>query len=270
MNFVSQFDMRIRLYESEITFLKLLPKDLQHQIENGELSDILLSPVQHYRRDRLTKQFPDTVERMIAIALTAKLMAEERTSDDRDILYGLTKILPHLLPNFNKEIIEAISQASKEEIEEFTKEYLSSIPKYVPRHDTTQIVVLKLEYIVNSVLYLGKSIHEERFPYANDFYKFLSFMIHEIFIYGKPFEEKERIIKQLCKMAKPFLSINTIIYFFDHFPEQASELVYILLNMDEPLKLTDTEKKLITDYLLETIIISNNYKQKLIDELNLS
>ena len=126
------------------------------------------------------------------------------------------------------------------------------------------------EYYVNSFLYFAKSMSEKRFPFGSGFYDFLGFLIHEFYTILKPvFEEYKREVQNLVSLFSYYLNYTTIIYLFEHFPEQSAELVFILNNIKK-LKFSKDEKELLEEVLEETILINNEDKQILMKKSTFS
>ncbi|MCK4844182.1 MAG: hypothetical protein KAS95_00755, partial [Candidatus Heimdallarchaeota archaeon] len=64
-----------------------------------------------------------------------------------------------------------------------------------------------------------------------------------------------------------YIDYRVILYIFDHYPEQASELTFILNNIKN-LQLSKSEKELLHEYLSDTILINKKDKQKLLFSLS--
>ena len=258
---------RIRIYKPLYKFLSVLKDDIEYEIEEGKHDFIILDSPSNQTKKSILEAIPCPIERFIIIALTAKKMVEENEVDERNILFSLSKVPYYLFPEFNEENAELYSQAEVEEAEEFLNNFLKILPQYTPRFDNNISIILKLEYYINSYLYFAYSMNESRFPYGSDFYDFLSFIIHEFYTILKPQEDfPEKELYLLCSTLKTYIDYRVILYIFDHYPEQASELTFILNNIKN-LPLSKSEKELLHEYLSDTILVNKKDKQKLLFSL---
>ncbi|MHA1346036.1 MAG: hypothetical protein ACTSVO_13240 [Candidatus Heimdallarchaeaceae archaeon] len=261
-------DERIQIYSPIHKFTNLLSKEIENQIEEGKYEEYILeSPSSNNHKTTISK-LTDPVERLLVLAITAKNMSDSRKTDDRNILFSLSRIPYFLFPNFTTDNLELYSQTDLEEITSFTDKFSKNLPQHSPRSDTPMLIALKIEYYVNSFIYFAKSMSEKRFPYGSEYYSFLSFMFHEFFSILKPIsEENEHEIKSMIGLLKQFLTYTTIIYFFEHFPEQAMEISFLLQNMNKT-SLSKSEKELLKEVLEETILISKKDKKNLFEKLD--
>jgi len=267
---LKRFDphVRIQIYMPIHNFLNLLSEEMENEIEEGKYEQIILDSPTSRNNKKIIKELPDPVERLAVISLTAKYMADTRKTDDRNILFSLSRIPIFLFPNFSTENVKLYSQAEVEEIIEFLNEFNKNLPQHSPRFDTKLLLVLKIEFYVNIFLYFAKSMSEKRFPFGSDFYEFISFIIHEFYTLLKPLiDEIPKETKNMISIFNQHLNYTTIIYLLEHYPEQATELIFILNNIDK-LSLTENEKKLLSEILEESILVNREEKAFFIQKLN--
>ncbi|MCK4895972.1 MAG: hypothetical protein KAS47_04135 [Candidatus Heimdallarchaeota archaeon] len=260
-------DERVQTYSPIHKFTSLLSKETESQIEDGEFEEYILESPSSSNQKTIITKLKDPIERLLVLAITAKNMSDNRTTDDRNILFSLSRVPYFLFPNFTNDNLNLYSQADLDEVTTFIDKFTKNLPQYSPRFDNQMLIALKIEFYVNSFLYFAQSMSEKRFPYGSEFYSFLSFVFHEFFSILKPIsEETEHEIKHLVGLLKHFLTYTTIIYFFEHFPEQAMEISFLLQNMKKAT-LSKSEKELIIEFLEETILISKMDKEKLFVKL---
>jgi hypothetical protein len=241
---------------------------MEKEIEEGKYEQIILDSPTSRNHKKILKELPDPVDRLSIISLTAKYMADTRKTDDRNVLFSLSRTPFFLFPNFNKENVNLYSQADVEEVIEFVNEFSKNLPQHSPRFDTKLLLVLKIEYYINTFLYFAKSMSEKRFPYGSDFYNFVSFLIHEFYTILKPMmDENPKETKNIISIFEQYLNYSTIIYLIEHYPEQATELVFIL-NNSVKLSLTQNEKKLLAEIFEDSILVNKEEKTSLIQKLN--
>lgn len=256
-------DERIRTYSPIHKFTSLLSKEVESGIEDGEYEEYILESPSSSNQKTIISKLKEPIERLLVFAITAKNMSDKRITDDRNILFSLSRVSYFLFPNFTKDNINLYSQADLDEITSFLDKFTKNLPLYSPRFDNQMLITLKIEFYVNSFLYFAQSMSEKRFPYGSEFYSFLSFVFHEFFSILKPVsEETDHEIKNLIGLLKHFLTYTTIIYFFEHYPEQAMEISFLLQNMKK-VNLSKSEKELLMEFLEETILISKSDKEKL-------
>ncbi|MCK5141738.1 MAG: hypothetical protein KAQ70_06055 [Candidatus Heimdallarchaeota archaeon] len=260
-------DERIQTYSPIHKFTSLLSKETESQLEEGEFEEYILESPSSNNQKTIISKLKDPIERLLVLAITAKNMSDNRITDDRNILFSLSRVPYFLFPNFTKDNLNLYSQADLDEVTSFIDKFTKNLPQYSPRFDNQILIALKIEFYVNSFLYFAQSMSEKRFPYGSEFYSFLSFVFHEFFSILKPIsEETEHEIKHLVGLLKHFLTYTTIIYFFEHFPEQAMEISFILQNMKKAI-LSKSERELLIEFLEETILISKKDKEKLFVKL---
>ncbi len=261
---------RIQIYTPPHMILGLIKNETESDIEEGKYDDIILESPSSRNQKKLIKLLPDPVERLVVISLVAKKMADTRIVDDRNILFSLSRIPYFLFPNFSSENIMFYSQTDIKEINEFVNQITKILPQHSPRFDNKMMIILKIEYYINSFLYFAKSMSEKRFPFGSGFYDFLSFLVHEFFTILKPqFEKISKEAKNLMSVLVPYLNYTSIVYFYEHFPEQAAELTFLLNNIQK-IDLTDNEKDLLYELFEETILINKTEKKKLLLKLKRS
>jgi len=258
---------RIQVYTPLHNVLGLINNEAEDNIEEGKFDDLILESPSSRNQKKLVKQLPDPIERLVIVSLVAKRMADTRRVDDRNILFSLSRIPYFLFPNFSSENIVLYSQADIEEVNEFMNKITKVLPQHSPRFDNKMIILLKIEYYINTFLYFAKSMSEKRFPFGSGFYDFISFIIHEFFLILKPqFESVSKEAKTVMSVLTPYLNYTTIIYFYEHFPEQAAELTFIL-NRIPKIDITKNEKDLLFELFTETILINKNDKEFLLNKL---
>lgn len=267
---MKKFDphVRIQVYTPIHNFLNLLSEEMENEIEEGKYEQIILDSPTSRNHKKILKELPDPVDRLSIIALTAKYMADSRKTDDRNVLFSLSRTPIFLFPNFNKENVKLYSQADIEEIIEFVNEFNKNLPQHSPRFDTKLLLVLKIEFYINTFLYFAKSMSEKRFPFGSDFYDFISFLIHEFYTILKPMiDEIPKESRNMISIFEQHLNYSTIIYLLEHYPEQATELIFILNNSSK-LSLTNNEKKLLAEILKDSILVNKEEKASLTQKLN--
>lgn len=258
---------RIQVYTPLHNVLGLINNETENRIEEGEYDDLILESPSSRNQTKLVKQLPDPVERLVIVSLVAKRMADTRRVDDRNILFSLSRIPYFLFPNFSSENIDLYSQADIEEVNEFMNRITKVLPQHSPRFDNKMIILLKIEYYINTFLYFAKSMSEKRFPFGSSFYDFISFIIHEFFLILKPqFESVSKEATTVMAVLTPYLNYTTIIYFYEHFPEQAAELTFIL-NRITKIDITKNERDLLFELFTETILINKKDKEILLSKL---
>lgn len=266
-------DDRIRLYAPLHQFLNLLGEDVQQKIREGKFDYLIIDtpPLSKEKYNSAWKQeLKDPVERLVILALTAKKLVEDSTIDERDVLFSFSKLSLYLFPDLNEESnIESFTQSDLEEVEQFIDKFKHNLPQYVPRYDVTITVLLKIEYYINSLLYMAQSMNEARFPYGRTFYDFLSLMIRLFYSILKPMEKtKKSLVKKMCSVLSIYFSYNSLIYLLEHYPEQAGEVIY-LINVSNTLNINTVEKNLLKEYIEHTILINKKELMKFIEILNL-
>jgi hypothetical protein len=260
---------RIQIYSPLHKLMGLISKELEEEIEDEKYDDIILDSPTSRNQKKLIKRMPDPVERLAILALTAKRMSDKEKTDDRNILFSLSRIPYFLFPNFNEENIILYSQAELEEINELMNSITTNLPQHSPRFDDRLLILLKIEYYVNTFLYFAMSMSEKRFPFGSKFYDFLRFMIHEFFTVLRPrLKDNLKEVQNLISVFEPYISYTTIIYFLEHFPEQTNELTFILLNIRK-INLSQNEKELLEEVLKETILINSEDKKDLFKKLQI-
>ncbi len=259
---------RIQLYHPAHEFLNLLSKEIESEIELGVFEDIIIDSPTSKNQKSINKKLPDPAERLLILALTAKEMADKNKTDERNILFTLSRIPQFVFPNFSKVNIKLYSQAELEEVLDFVKMFNMYLPQHSPRYDTKTMISLKIEYYVNSYLYFAKSMIEKRFPYATDYYDFLNFLINEFFTILKPQSaENEKEVQSIALILKNFLNYTTIVYFLENFPEQMKKVIFILNNING-LKLDHNERELLRDLLKDSILINKKDREIFLDKIN--
>ena len=258
---------RIQVYIPLHNVLGLINNETENAIEEGKFDDLILESPSSRNQKKLVKQLPDPVERLVIVSLVAKKLADSRRVDDRNILFSLSRIPYFLFPNFSTENIVLYSQTDIEEVNEFMNKITKVLPQHSPRFDNKMIILLKIEYYVNTFLYFAKSMSEKRFPFGSSFYDFISFLIHEFHLILKPkYENVSKEAKNVMSVLIPYLNYTTIIYFFEHFPEQAAELTFIL-NRIPKIEITKNEKDLLHELFTESILINKKDKTLLLSKL---
>ncbi len=261
-------DERVQTFEPIHKFTSLLSAEIESQIEDGVFEEYILESPSSSNQRTIISKLKDPVERLLVLSITAKNMSDNRKTDDRNILFSLSRIPYFLFPNFTEDNLNLYSQTDLEEVTNFMGKFTKNLPQYSPRFDDQMLITLKIEFYVNSLLYFAQSMSEKRFPYGSEFYSFLSFIFNEFYSILKPIsEETENEIKHIMDLLKHFLTYTTIIYFFEHFPEQAMEISFLLQNMKKTV-LSKSEKELLIEFLEETILISKNDKVKLFNKLS--
>lgn len=266
-------DDRIRLYAPLHQFLNLLGEDVQQKIREGKF-DFLITDSPPLSKEKYNsiwnKELKDPVERLLIIALTAKKLVEDSAIDERDVLFSFSKLCLYLFPDLEEETnIERFTQSDLEEVEEFIEKFKHNLPQYVPRFDTILTVLLKIEYYINSLLYMAQSMNESRFPHGRAFYDFLSLMIRLFYSTLKPMEKsKKSLVKKMCSVLSIHFSYNSLIYLLEHYPEQAGEVIY-LINVTNALNINTVEKTLLKEYIEHTILVNKNDLMKFIEILKL-
>ncbi|NPD90060.1 MAG: hypothetical protein HGN29_15205 [Asgard group archaeon] len=260
---------RIQIYTPLHKLMGLICKENEEEIENEKYDDIILDSPTSRNQKKIIKRIPDPVERLAILALTAKRMADKEKTDDRNILFSLSRIPYFLFPNFNEETIILYSQAELEEVNELINIITKNLPQHSPRFDDRLLIILKIEYYVNTFLYFAMSMSEKRFPFGSEFYEFLSFIIHEFYTILRPRkEENPKEVKNLISVLEPYINYTTIIYFLEHYPEQTNELTYVLINIRK-VDFSNNEKELLEEVLKETILINSEDKKELFSKLQL-
>lgn len=259
---------RVQLYRPIYEFLNLLSKEIENDIEQGKYEDILIDSPTSRNQKSIIDKLPDPAERLLILALTAKEMIDKKKTDERNVLFSLFRIPQFIFPNFNEENITLYSQAELIEVLDFVKMFNMHLPQHSPRFDTKTISILKIEFYINSYLYFAKSMIEKRFPFANDYYEFMIFLVNEFFTILKPqLDENEREIQNIAITLKNFLDYTTIVYFIENFPEQISKVIFIL-NTIKGLKFDDNERELLTDILKDSILINRKDKELFLEKIN--
>ncbi|MHA1304450.1 MAG: hypothetical protein ACTSQE_06520 [Candidatus Heimdallarchaeaceae archaeon] len=251
---------RIRLFAPAYKFVNLISKEKEQELYIDKYEQIIIDPPNETNREYWLNKISDPIERFIIIALAAKQIAEERKIDDRNILFALSKVPYYFFPKFSEENISLYSQADLPEVISFLENYKNNLLLYSPRYDTKLTILLKIEFYINSLLYFGLCMNEKRLPYGDKYYSFLTFMMSEIFSILKPLEEEQhKEIIKICSAFSIFLTFNSVIYLFDHYPEQAVHLIFIL-KYTKNFDLTTSEKEILKDYLKAAIFINNEDK----------
>ncbi|MBY9001151.1 MAG: hypothetical protein KGD64_09570 [Candidatus Heimdallarchaeota archaeon] len=263
-------DERIQTYLPIQKFSSLLSKETENQVEEGKFEEYILESPSSRNQKEINSAINDPIERLLVLSLTAKNMSDSRKTDDRNILFSLSRVPYFLFPNFHENNVNLYSQADLEEILSFIDKFSKNLPQYSPRSDNQMMVTLKIEYYVNAFLYFAKSMTEKRFPYGSDYYDFLSFMFHEFFSILKPIKKDAELeVKNLINLLNDFLTYTTIIYFVEHYPEQVMEISFLLQNMKKT-SLSKSEKELLVEFLEETILIDNEDKKLLLEKLKIN
>ncbi|MHA1202936.1 MAG: hypothetical protein ACTSQ4_10500 [Candidatus Heimdallarchaeaceae archaeon] len=259
---------RVQIYRPVHEFLNLLSKELESDIEQGKFDDILIdSPTSRNQRS-ITKKLPDPAERLLILSLSAKEMIDKKKNDERNVLFSLSRIPQFIFPNFSKENVELYSQADIGEVLDFIKMFNMYLPQHSPRYDTKTMIVLKIEFYINSYLYFAKSMIEKRFPYANDYYEYMNFLVNEFFTILKPqLTENEKEVQNIALILKNYLDYTTIVYFLENFPEQMNKVIFILNNI-KGLKLDHNERELLTDLLKDSILINRTDRDIFLNKID--
>ncbi|UJG44307.1 MAG: hypothetical protein K9W46_03770 [Candidatus Heimdallarchaeum endolithica] len=257
---------KIRIYLPIHSFFQLISKDSEEKIENGEFEETLFSlPNASFSQEQ--KELETPIEKLVVFSLTAKKIIEEKKMDMQTILFFLSKLYLSIF----KELIEneegVLSQDIVSEINEFSENFKNYQLYFTPRSDTNLTIVLKIQYYINVYLYIALSLHEQRFPFGSTYYEFITFQLREFYSILKPLAQKiEREVRHLCSTLLNLIPFNSIIYLFDHYPEQATELIFILTQAQN-FKPTETEKEILTDYINSMIFIASEDKDKLLAAL---
>lgn len=258
---------RVQIFAPLHKIVGLISKEHEEEIEEEKYNDIILDSPTSRNQKKVIKRIEDPVERLVILSLTAKRMADKEITDDRNILFSLSRIPYFLFPNFNEENIILYSQAELEEVIEFINLINKNLPQHSPRFDDRLLILMKIEYYVNTFLYFAKSMSEKRFPFGSDYYEFLRFLIHEFFTILKPrFEENPKEVRNLISVLSPYMNYTNIIYFLEHFPEQANEITFVLLN-SSTLNLSKNEVELLEEVLKDTILINSKDKEMLLNQI---
>lgn len=260
---------RIQIYTSLHKLMGLISKENEEEIEDEKYDDIIMDSPTSRNQKKIIQRIPDPVERLAILALTAKQMSDKEKTDDRNILFSLSRIPYFLFPNFNEENIILYSQAELEEVSELMNTVTKNLPQHSPRIDDRLLLILKIEYYVNTFLYFAMSMSEKRFPFGSEFYEFLRFIIHEFYTVLKPRKEKNpKEVQNLISVLEPYINYTTIIYFLEHFPEQTNELTFVLLNIRK-VDFSKNEKELLEEVLKDTILVNSEDKKDLFKKLQL-
>ena len=261
-------DERVQLYRPVHEFLNLLSRDVENQIEEGKYESIIIDSPTSNNQKSIIKKLPDPVERLLILALTAKEMVDKKKINERSVLFSLSRIPQFVFPNFSKDNIELYSQAEITEVLNFIKMFNMYLPQHSPRYDTITMIVLKIEFYINSYLYFAKSMLEKRFPYANDYYEFMNFLINEFYTILKPqIEDKEKEVQSVTLILKNFLDYTTIVYFVENYPDQMSKVIFILNNIKN-FKLDHNERELLKDLLKDTILINRKDRDAFLSKID--
>ena len=111
-------------------------------------------------------------------------------------------------------------------------------------------------------------MHEKRFPFANDYYEFMNFLVNEFYTILKPqIEEKEKEVQSITLILKNFLDYTTIVYFIENYPEQMTKVIFILNNING-LKLDHNERELLRDLLKDSILINRQDRDDFLNKIN--
>jgi len=195
-------------------------------------------------------------------------MVDKKKINERSVLFSLSRIPQFVFPNFSKDNIELYSQAEITEVLNFIKMFNMYLPQHSPRYDTITMIVLKIEFYINSYLYFAKSMLEKRFPYANDYYEFMNFLINEFYTILKPqIEDKEKEVQSVTLILKNFLDYTTIVYFVENYPDQMSKVIFILNNIKN-FKLDHNERELLKDLLKDTILINRKDRDAFLSKID--
>jgi hypothetical protein len=255
---------RVQTYAPMHEFLNLLSRETEEEIEEGKYDSIIIDSPTSRNQKNIKKKLPDPVERLLILTITAKYMTDNSRTDERNILFTLARIPQFLFPNFTQDNISLYSQADFEEVSSFLKNFSANLPQHSPRFDNRITILLKIEFYVNAYLYFCKSMIEKRFPYGKDYYDFISFLIHEFYTILKPqITEIEREVQQTLNIMKNFLDYTTVVYFFEHFPEQVSKIFFFLNNMKN-LNFTQEEIDLISELVEGSILVNKQAKNRFI------
>jgi len=258
---------RVQTYASMHEFLNLLSKETEDEIEEGKYDSIIIDSPTSRTQKNIKKKLPDPVERLLTLTITAKYMADNSRTDERNILFTLARIPQFLFPNFTQDNVSLYSQADLDEVLRFINSFSANLPQHSPRYDNRITILLKIEFYINSYLYFCKSMIEKRFPYGKDYYNFISFLIHEFYTILKPqIDVIQKEVQQTISILSNFLDYTTIVYFFDHFPEQVSKIFFLLNNMTS-LKLSNEEVNLISELVEGSILVNKERKSQFISKM---
>ena len=260
-------NVRIQLYRPIHEFLNLLSKDAENEIEEGKYEKIIIDSPTSRNQKSILKQLPDPVERLLILSLTAKEMIDKKKIDERNVLFSLYRIPQFVFPNFSKDNINLYSQAEITEVLNFIKMFNMYLPQHSPRYDNITMIVLKIEFYINSYLYFAKSMVEKRFPYANDYYEYMNFLVNEFYTILKPqVEEKEKEVQSITLILKNFLDYTTIVYFIENFPEQMTKVIFLLNNI-KGFKFDHNEREMLRDLLKDSILINRQDRDSFLTKI---
>lgn len=260
-------DDRVQTYAPMHEFLNLLSNQIEDEIESGEYDSIIIDSPTSRNERIIKKKLPDPIERLLIIAITAKYMTDNKKTDERNILFTLSRIPQFMFPNFNKENVSQYSQAELEEVLSFVNNFTANLPQYSPRFDNRITIILKIEFYINAYLYFAKSMLEKRFPFGGDYYNFVSFLIHEYYTILKPqIKENKKEVQQIMGIIGNFLDYTTIVYFFENFPEQISKVFFFLNNLKN-LNLSPEELSLISELVEGSILVNKEKKAIFIEKI---
>ncbi|MHA1116462.1 MAG: hypothetical protein ACTSRR_10175 [Candidatus Heimdallarchaeaceae archaeon] len=254
---------KIRIYLPTHSFFQLISKECEERIENGEYEKILFS-MPNAQSSQELKEIQDPIELLVVFALTAKKIIEENKMDKQTILFMLSKLYPSIFNEIVENESGLFSQEIISEIIEFSDKFKRYQLYFTPRSDTNLTIILKIQFYINVYLYIALSLHEQRFPFGSTYYEFITLQLREFYSILKPISKKsESEVRRLSSALLNFIPFNSIIYLFDHYPEQATELIFILTHALN-FKPTETEKEILTDYINSMIFIASEDKDKLL------
>ena len=125
---------RIQLYRPVHEFLNLIAKEVENDIESGVFEDIIIdSPTSRNQRLIITR-LPDPAERLLILSLTAKEMIDKKKTDERNVLFSLSRIPQFIFPNFSEDNVDLFSQADITEVLDFVKmfkEVFAASPRFL-------------------------------------------------------------------------------------------------------------------------------------------
>ena len=109
---------------------------------------------------------------------------------------------------------------------------------------------------------------EKRFPYANDYYEYMNFLVNEFYTILKPqVEEKEKEVQSITLILKNFLDYTTIVYFIENFPEQMTKVIFLLNNI-KGFKFDHNEREMLRDLLKDSILINRHDRDLFLNKIS--
>ncbi len=185
----------------------------------------------------------------------------------------------HDAPSYMKDLVkytfidleqfeDKYSQANIGEMYHFVRRFLAKAPVNSKVKDMKTehplLMGLKVTFYVNSLLYFAITMNEKRFPFGSTYYEYVSFLTHQFYIILKGLlSEKDRakhirLFGTICNLY----DYTTLIYLFEHNPELAPEIVYLLSNSNSNT-LRKEERNLIVEYLENKIFVNKEDKASL-------